>query len=1175
MIRPSQRILLSLALLVSASAFADTPAADTQPDPNAEVEVVDPNLVAFRATRDRFLLRMSELEKDTEYYVDLRERQERSKLESGYDDLISTLTELELSKRDQAVEVFEEFLRVYPDAPYSSHVRFRLAELYFEVQQETWFQNMKGYSVLEEKCFQEEIGCDELPEQPYIDLQPAIDLYDRIIADNKDLPKGERYEYLDAVYYMLGFAYNEPNSAQFDDTVARQAFQGLVEVEFDSPLADAANLILGNFAFDDNELDLAIDHYRTVFEKGKEGKYYGDSLYQLAWAHYRKALTPEEYDGALELFHQVLEYSDEQLRETGRVSDYRPDAVKYMAISFNDLADINGTSPIEVAKAYFAKGDPREYEWDVFVALGDVLETLNKTEDGIDLYIYLQEDERWVFKPENPEFQMKVVKLWTQGAFPDLEASGRARVELTEKYNDQSAWWEANRANPEALAKAREYIEGSLSDVAIEYRLAADETQTPSDYATSAERFREYLDKFPMSDDYYKMQWYLADTLYSTAKAGEGNPEYETYFDQAIEEYELLMKSRRAHEYGDGAVFQLMRARNERLTTRFGSLEERPESAVLERSYDRLDNKKDTETGEVIKVDVYTLPEEHTLFIEAADRALDWRFRVADGEDNPYFTAVEENRPALMYLPAQILFHHHRFEEARPRLRELVDEHRDTVEASYAAGLIVDSYMIEGDLAKVRLWTTEFIRNPPGPVEMQRVEDFENLLEGTAFKQCLQFVEADDREGGAECFMQFIVDFPKSEHVNVALYNAANSYQLVGKADRANELFEEYVNTYPDDEKSEFLYFRIATNYESTFDLQQAISYYERLVKLFPENVDAAAAWYNAAFLKIGLGDHRGAAKAFEAYPSKFPDQADIEKVFFMAGESWEQVGEREAKRFYTSYLNDSRWTDKSPDHRFTAMFKLAERAEKDGRTREYDQWLDTILDEFNKVAAKNPEALGNKARFYAAQAAFRPVWARFQEITSEKLTGNEEKDLKILTETKPAEIREFTEMAKEIYAYKDFDYTIAATYVTGAIQMYFADLGFSLQCPSNFGPDECDIFMEIVDTQIFPQFFPVQEEAVKLLEKAIATGRDRKRHSEWIDKAQDRLNQYNPKDYPAAKLEIRGGTDATIYPEIKPLEMAAPTKEEVVDQSDLPPSMRDPEPSGGNDGPSANGGGQ
>jgi len=211
-------VLLVLALIAPGTALAVPNVSDNDVETTEQMTGRQgEELKEYRKVRERFNARMGELESDTKAYIQHREVEERKKLAQGYDALIASLEELELSKRDQAVEIFEQFLETYPRSEYSSHVRFRLAELYFELQKERWLTDMEAYSIIEENCFENDIGCEDLTEMPRIDLQPAIDLYDRIIEDSIGLPEEEQYEFLDGTYYMLGFTYSDPNSGQKDE----------------------------------------------------------------------------------------------------------------------------------------------------------------------------------------------------------------------------------------------------------------------------------------------------------------------------------------------------------------------------------------------------------------------------------------------------------------------------------------------------------------------------------------------------------------------------------------------------------------------------------------------------------------------------------------------------------------------------------------------------------------------------------------------------------------------------------------------------------------------------------------------------------------------------------------------------------------------------------------------
>ena len=353
---------------------------------------------ALRSTMARFQQRLEELEADTRAYVELRESEERSKLVGGYDSLIASLEESERQQRDVTISRFERFLERYPGVRYASHVRFRLADLYFERSSEAWQAAAAEYFA---KLDDPDLPIEELEalgEQPRRDLSEALSLYLQIIEENKEKPEEDRYERLDGTYVMLGFVYNDRNNIQFNEALARQAFQDLIAVLPDSELVDRSHLFLGNFAFADNRYEEAIAAYEAVYEKGRASKYYMEGLYQLAWARYKL----NEFDSALALFTELLDASHQQKLDSGRESAFAPDARRFMAFSFADLGYDLDRNAEDIAADYFRRVGERPYERDVYIELADVLVRYTRPEEAIATYRLLQDDARWGLEGTTP-----------------------------------------------------------------------------------------------------------------------------------------------------------------------------------------------------------------------------------------------------------------------------------------------------------------------------------------------------------------------------------------------------------------------------------------------------------------------------------------------------------------------------------------------------------------------------------------------------------------------------------------------------------------------------------------------------------------------------------------------------------------------------------------------------
>ncbi|MBX2800296.1 MAG: tetratricopeptide repeat protein [Myxococcales bacterium] len=1098
--------LLGLALLWMPAAVAHAQSAADR------VDGVDASEVeALRATKERFRARMVELEQDTRSYVDLREEEELTKLVGGYDSLISALETQERQQRDIAITRFERFLERYPTTGYASHVRFRLADLYFERSTELWQADAEAYFT---KLEDPDLPIEELEalgEQPQRDLGQSLDLYLRIIEDNVGLPEEERYERLDGTYVMLGFVYNDRNNVQFDEAKARQSFLDLIASVPESDLVDRSHLFLGNFAFADNDFDTAIASYEAVYDKGSESKYYMEGLYQLAWAQYKL----NRFDDALRLFTELLDASHQSKLDSGRESAFAPDARRFMAFSFADLGYDRDAPAEQIAQSYFEGIGQRPYERDVYIELADVLVRYTRPEEAIATYRELQGDDRWVLEPDNPAHQIALIRLYQTSVARDLEKAGEERLSFIDTYSEGTTWWEANRNDPEALEVARSYIEDSLLDVAIEYRVRAQDSGRSEDFQLAAAKYEEYLDKFPISDDYYTQQWYLADSL---KQAGQ--------YDEALNEFDSLVRTSRYHEFGDAARYASMDVRYQEMLAKGHMPNEPPAEAQVERTYQAGGK----------EIQVFALSQDRSEFLVAADAVVAHDFTgVPTGDLPDYREEVEEKRPLLMYVGGQMLFYHNRFREARERFEALIARYPRTIEANYAAGLLVDSFLAEGDLEQVRAYTLRFTVNPPGPTSETDTDQFQGTLEGTTFKLAMERANNGDNLAAAEAFLAFREEFPDSELDTDALYNAAFYYQKAGKVEQSNELYERFVVDHPDDKRSKGLFFRIAANYEAAFELEKAESYYDRVLS-HPDatQTERADAQFNRSFLLIGLGRHKEAAEGFETYDRRYTAQEDRESILWLAGEQWEQVGNKEAIDFYQRYLE--RYPSENPDHAIEAQSRLLalyqDSGAQDWRIRRQKK---AILETFGRLASQGAE-IGANGHRYAAQADYPRLEALFADYSDEALSGNEDRDATLLNETKPEELKAFeAEVKGYISKFKSFEFNSGALLLQARAALYLADLGLSISCPPNLSEEDCWLYEDILQEKVFPQYYEIEDVGIRRLQELIAAAKDKKRHSPFIDEALAELNRRRPAEFPAVKQEIEGGTDASIPVEYAP----------------------------------------
>lgn len=1106
----SSLLTLLLPLALSLPAAAQTPweggaAQATGPDP-AE-------MAAFEETLGRFSARMGEFRDEARAIVDRREQEERAQLDRGYSAIIGELETDDLALRATAMKKFEAFLDKYPNTRHSPHVMFRLAELYFEQTEEDWFVADDEYRRMMDTLTDEEL--DFAPEEPKKDYAGSVALYRRILRDYPD------YEYLDGCWYMLGYILSEPIAEQYNEEEGLAQFQALVDNRPESEFAAVAHLRIGEYHFDYNDFDLAVVHYERVVQlEGREGALYDEGLYKLAWSYYKKS----EYDRGLMLLTELLDWSEQvHFARKGKESPTAPEAIEYSAISFSDVADQSEMTPVQVAQDFYTRVGERSFEPKVYKRLADVLVQQARYEEAVETYNYIQQ--RWPNDAENPDFQWQVARLYMSMVPPRVAEAQQAIADLNTRYGEEGSWHRANRANPDALAKANKYVEDSLAAVAQQYHTAAIQSGAPEDYEKAASLYRQYLTKFPFAKDYYEIQWYLADTF---MKSGQNR--------SAEAEYLQLLKSGEEHDYKDGSLWQVMQIRRQRVVDTHGDFKSVPADTVVERMAATPGGKQR---------EVFGLGKDHGELIEACDQLVDARFESGNETSAAYAEALESFRPALAYLPGQILYHHGRLDEARPRLERVIETWPLTREAEFSAKLIVDSYTDEEDWAGVRKYAGKFkemkARGQLGPPQVAGPDAtivFGDQEEGATFKMCRAYIDANERKEAAECFLTFTRDYPESKYIKEAFYNAANSYEIIGRVDEANRLFEEIVNRFPDDEDSRRLFFRIAGNYASALDLDNAIRYYEELYNRTKgrgqDYQDAPAALYNASFLRIGLGDNEGAARNFERYALENPEEPDAEEVFFSAGEQWENVGQTEALRFYTRYLQ--RYGDAKPDHVMQAYARIAEITEDTGRARDIDRAWDELADAYARLAPSGQ--VGQLGSNYAARAAFRDLRAELESFKAVKFTSNDEKNADLLLNVKLNQLTALEQQGLQLIStYQDFEYASASLYVMGDAYLSYSDMLFDAPPPKGLDDEEMMLYTEAIDQKRLPIEDKGKARLVKVLEKA----ENEKAWSEWQTKTLAELNRRYPLEYAQEKQEQRGAGDSNLVPMGGPLSVDVP----------------------------------
>jgi TolA-binding protein len=1089
-LRTTTPLLFGLAFMTPLG-FAQDGVADGDAKQVEKQEGTPDDRASYRDTIDRYSDRLDEFRGEVQKIVDTAEEEERKELLKGFSVTQDQLAQKAQQRRSLAIGRFEGFRKKYPDAEYTPHVLYRLAELYFEKAEEEFLDELEEYTRLE--IMAADNPEMEAPDSPERDYSLPIGLYEEIVE------RFPAYEFVDGALYMLGFCYSEDNTRQFDDAKAVAALQRLVSEHPDSPATVDASLRLGDRYFESRQLAKAIENFRRVVSGGADGSQYDDGLYMLAWSHYRLG----ERETALKYFTMLLDWDRETFMESGEASDFPKEAIAYMALTFSEIAiDFDG-HPLETARNWFAKIGPREWEKDVYQALAEKLEEYDRPRWALQSLLEIQK--RWPLDAGNPTRQHHVAWLYKK-KLPEEgpSAPARALADLADTYGEGTPWWEANRSNPDALAAARQYIQQSLSEVAQELHIRAREKEqlegrtaaVKMAYSEAADRYRNYLESDPFVSDQEKNQWYLADTLFNAGR-----------YQEAIGEYTSLTQ-KEGHPYVDGSRYHIVKSWEKILINAYQKHNERASDAVRERV--------------VVASQAY---------IDAADDIRSANFQADIPENAPYIAQLETDRVALHYTPAQILYEYGRFEDARPRLEEVIELFPRSNEAAFSANLLVNSYLEEGDLENVRGLLARFSEQDLGgdPAAIaDRQAKFRQQLEQTVYELAGRLKEEGKLLPSANAFLAFTQEFPDSELVDEALYTSAAYFDNAGKKTRANELYEDFINRYPDHKDAEGLTFDIAKNSADVLDFEKALDYYGRILTYFGEGEYADSALLNSAQLKVGLGDHRGAASALEDYTRRFPEDEELEGLLWLAAQQWELEGDREALRFYDRYLKQRRGIH--PGHTLEALNWIASHYQETGSRKADKAWAD-LVETCNTFLAEGKEP-GRRGRHLAARVLFNQLLEDLEVFQNSEYPDSSKISFVTafneMTVSKKEELDELANRANQIFqTYSDPITTMGAFYVVGAAQLAYAELYYNAPTPSMLNERQAERFRSALVTGATPE----EEKALGALKNVLKWSEKLKESSEWVDKSVVMLNALRPKEYPLEKPEVRGVGDSIFVP--------------------------------------------
>lgn len=971
------------------------------------------------------------------------------------------------AKWREAFRLLNRLIETTPDSdPTKPDLLYRLSEMYWERASAT---DMRAFEV-EEQCLQAardrgaEQQCTAKREATTASSQKyrdeAIEIYKRIV---RGFP---RYPRLDSVLFALG--YNFQRKEQPEN--AKKIYGQLIQRYPRSPHVPDTLLNFGEILFESGDVKSAKRAYEKVTTSYRDSTVYGYALYKLGWCYYNLG----EFRDALKTFLQVIEHGRKMQGSRNRLTLIR-EAQRDLVRTYVNLEDASPTKAI----AFFKRVAPDDY-LDLSEKLAEAYADTGQFDKSNQLY-------RDLIKKQRNSY--RVVSFQT--AIATNTSNIGQQVEAIKELKRLVQLWAtvkgATDAEPERVAKDERRIEELLRRTAVDKHLLYVKTKNPEHAALAYDLYTDYVATFPTGPNAYEMTFYFAELNYALKKWKDAAQAYEKTL-------ELEPKGKHTKDAAHGAVL----AYKELLNLA------QPQAPAI-----KSDDAGMVSEGEEVKIpDPEPISEDHQRYIAACDLYSKYV------ENSEFLVDIE-------YDAARIYYDFNHFDKAIPRFKNIAEKHRNHRLAIFAANLLLDTYNLTKDYKALDQQVDTFLKLYTRDRDPEFYDLLVKLKQQSTFKAC-SGIEADKKYvEAARCFRRYARQFPKSEYVDEALYNAALNYERDKQIERAIQIRVQLVNGDYEGDLVRKALFQIAGNMHALATFGPASDAYELYAENYPNSEEAKDAIRNAAVFREGLGELDKATDNYLKYMKLVgkSDEQRASEVFFSLGgilakqEKWDRVVDHYGE-FLRKY-DDVAKVDliiEAYTRIGNAHMKQAQRGSEKKAQAAYERAYKVYLD--LPEAQKNDLTTGVAA---AAEARFKMGEAIFRDLEANPLQGKSYRNVKKFVEEMSKRIRERTEVVVEaqtiyleVIKFQSPNWAIAALARIGQMYQALGNAVYNYPAPKSFDEEMVEAFKGTMTDKSDVLLNKAVEAYVVCMQKA----QELRWFNQWSDLAEKELSRLRPAEY-------------------------------------------------------------
>jgi hypothetical protein len=742
---------------------------------------------------------------------------------------------------------------------------------------------------------------------------------------------------------------------------------------------------------------------------------YGVAMYKRAWTQFKQ----QRYRAAVEWFTKLLEYADQQEKETGDPGvDFREEAYTYIGTSLtyvdfdgpgpddpyiprNDVLDLEPNPVVAEKKMRVALQRvqdptiiPQDRKWtvEIYKALTKEFKELGQQRNAIDALALTLE--RFPLDRDAPELQNQIADLYYELA--ELAPAGTplreettakalaARTELARFVGDTD-WTRANKDDAAALQHAEELVKQGLQQAAADHTNAARELYARSEqindpkqrfellqkaldeYRLAAKGWRAVIDQDPNAIEAYDSRFWFADAHYWNIilqlDMGRTPPWPEVK--AALAAAGQVRDSNEDDRFMQPAAYYTVAIADRLLDARYRE----NELSGGTRGFPRRDEVAFNGTGMERKVVKMALPDEVKAAIAARD---DYNRRIPLGSD------PQKNGLLYAFQAADFYFVYGDFESAEERFEPLMAEYCGKNEWGYRAWeklISMSNFAKDADKSRALAEgkscafdeetraAEEAIRKPVRSgvayLDARKLYDEADKMQPSK--------ERDDKwREAASAYKVALEAAPDRNEAPEAAMNGAFAYKQVGDYDAAIDMYELFIDRYGTEEKLQEL-----ANGDAAKEVEPDPAQYAQRVKFLKMAYDALANAYVLFFDYPKAAETFDRTAAVEHFSSEQRKEAAQQAISLYASLG-DQAG---MKRAHSAFIALGATPAEAAQADFlvkSAALKAWDRFSPDeGANRSAREGAEAAMSEFYERNRSNPGAfkLDVEAAYWAAKA--------------------------------------------------------------------------------------------------------------------------------------------------------------------------------------------------------------